>query len=80
MDNRKLSGDDDMKYTYEIKFFNDFFMIDETIYDKNNISYKLSWTNNQIFGQGSVLITDGLTGSVKRCKKWLKENHPELII
>ena len=68
-----------MKYTYEIKFFNDFFMIDETFCDKNNIIHILSWTDNQIFGQGSIL-TAGLTGSIERCKKWLKENHPELMI
>jgi hypothetical protein len=69
-----------MKYTYEIKFFDGFFMIDEIIYNKNGVSHKLSWTNNQIFGQGSILITDGLNESVRRCKQWLKENHPEILI
>lgn len=69
-----------MKYSYEITFFNGFFMIDETEFDEDGYNHKLSWTDNQIFGQGSVLVTEKLKDSVKRCKKWLKENHPELMI
>jgi len=69
-----------MKYIYEITFFKNFFMIDEIQTNKNGDVYKLSWTNNQIFGKGSVLVTEKLKDSVKRCKKWLIENHPELMI
>lgn len=69
-----------MKYSYQITIHKTFFIIDEIQTNKNGNDYKLSWTNNQIFGQGSVLVSEKLKNSVKRCKKWLIKNRPELII
>ena len=69
-----------MKYRYEITIHKSFFIIDEIQINKNSNHYKLSWTDNQIFGQGYVLVTEKLKNSVKRCKKWLIKNRPELIV
>jgi hypothetical protein len=69
-----------MKYNYEIKIFNNSFNVFES---RNEfVGLRKKWTKQQLLlteypyrGYSEIGIT-----SWKRCKDWLKNNHPELLI
>lgn len=72
-----------MKYNYEIKIFNNCFEVTESRDEFGGLRRtKKKWTKQQLF-----LIEYPYRGyseigmdSWKRSKKWLKENHPELLL
>lgn len=72
-----------MNYTYEIKIYNNSFDVFESRNEFSGLRRtKKKWTKQQLFlieypysGYSEIGIT-----SWKRSKKWLKENHPELLL
>lgn len=69
-----------MNYKYKIKIFNNSFSVIETRIELHHETTKKTWTKPQLMSSYQLGYSEIGKASIERCKEWLKENHPDLLL
>ena len=72
-----------MNYEYKIKIFNNSFYVIEI---RSELAYgglkksQKTWAKLELMSSYQLGYSEIGKASIERCKEWLKENHPDLLL